>query len=221
MKPILTVFADSPDGGQGVARDMRVRWALEEVGQDYDVRTVPFAKLKESEHRARHPFGKIPTYEEGELTLFESGAIALHLAESRPGLLPGDAEARERAIVWLFAALNTVEPPIIEREGYLIMEKDKPYFRDRLTLLDDRVRERLAEVSAFLGERDWLEGEFTVGDLMMIEVLIRLKDPTLPGTSLLEEFPTLARYVERGEARPAFKRAFDGQRQVFLESQEA
>ena len=220
MKPTITVFADSPDGGQGLARDMRVRWALEEIGQDYEVRKVPFAKLKEAEHRARHPFGKIPVYEDGGLTLFESGAIALHLAESHAGLLPSDAVGRSRAIVWLFAALNTVEPPVIDREGYLILEKDKPYFHDRLPMLDDRVRERLAEVSAYLGERDWLEGEFTVGDLMMIEVLLRLKDATLKG-GLLEEFSNLAAYVERGEARPAFKRAFEGQRQVYLESQEA
>ena len=212
MKPIITAFANSPDGGHGHARDMRVRWALEEVGQPYDVELVSMNALKQPANRSIHPFGKIPTFREGDLTLFESGAICLHLAERHPGLLPADAAGRARAIVWLFAALNTVEPPIVEREAFLILEQDKPWFEPRRSLLDERVRERLGEVSAFLGTRDWLEDEFTVGDLMMVMVLRRLEDA---GQSLLDAYPNLADYVARGEARPAYKRAFAAQKAVF------
>src|SRR6202034_3627549 len=114
MIPTITAFARSPDRGKGLARDMRVRWALEEAGQPYDVRLVSFAAMKEPAHRARHPFGQIPTYEEGDLALFESGAIVLHIAQHHAGLLPDDARARARAIGWMFAALNTVEPPIVD-----------------------------------------------------------------------------------------------------------
>ena len=216
MTPTITAFKDSPDRGEGQARDMRVRWALEEVGQPYDVRLVSMAELKEPAHRAIHPFGKIPTYEEGDFALFESGAILLHIAERHPGLLPQDPAGRMRAIVWIFAALNTLEPPIVEREAFEILERDKPWYEERLTLLEDRIRERLAELSARLGSADWLDGDFTAGDLMMVMVLRRMD-----GWGLLEEFPTLAAYVARGEARLAFKRAFADQRAVFEKSEAA
>ena len=214
MTPTITAFKDSPDRGEGQARDMRVRWALEEVGQSYEVRLLTMAELKQPQHRTIHPFGKIPTYEEGDLTLFESGAILLHIAERHAGLLPDDPNARMRAIVWIFAALNTLEPPIVEREAFAIMEKDKPWYEERLSLLEDRIRERLGELSARLASADWLDGKFNGGDLMMVMVLRRMN-----GWGLLEEFPTLAAYVARGEARLAFKRAFEAQRQVFLASQ--
>ena len=214
MKPTITAFKDSPDQGEGQARDMRVRWALEEVGQPYDVRLLTFEELKAPPHRAIHPFGKIPTYEEGDLTLFESGAILLHIAEHHPGLLPKDPDARMRAIMWVFAALNTLEPPIVERESFEVMEKEQDWYEERLPILEDRIRDRLGELAAFLGGADWLEGEFNLGDMMMVMVLRRMN-----GWGLLEEFPTLADYVARGEARPAFKRAFDAQRAVFEESQ--
>ena len=215
MKPTISAFKDSPDKGQGHARDMRVRWALEEVGQPYDVRLVPMAQLKEPAHRARHPFGKIPTYEEGELTLFESGAIVLHIAETREGLLPPAADGRARAIMWLFAALNTVEPPIVEREAFLLLEREERWFRDRLPRLEDAVRERLAELSASLGERDWLDGSFSAGDLMMVSVLRRLEGSNIPeAADLLGDYRNLADYVARGEARPAYQRAFAAQRAV-------
>src|ERR1700759_3499552 len=116
MAPTITVFEKSPDGGRGLARDMRVRWALEEVGQPYDVRLVSFGEMKEPSHRARQPFGQIPTYEEGDLILFESGAIVLHIGETHSGLLPRDANARARAIAWMFDAHSTVEPVIVNRE---------------------------------------------------------------------------------------------------------
>ena len=211
MTPILTVFERSPDGGRGLARDMRVRWALEEAGLAYDVRLVSFAAMKAPAHLARHPFGQIPTYEAGELVLFESGAIVLHIAERHPGpLLPEDADARARAIAWMFAALNTVEPPIVERSMATLFERDEPWFEARLSGLDDRVRVRLDALSARLGDADWLDGAFTAGDLMMVEVLRRLK-----GSGILEAYPNLSAYVARARARPAFQRAFAAQRAVF------
>jgi len=127
MIPTITAFESSPDRGRGLARDMRVRWALEEVGQPYDVRLVSFGAMKEPAHRAIHPFGQIPTYEEGDLALFESGAIILHIAERHAGLLPGDANARARAIMWMFAALSTMEPPIVDRQIAVLLERDKSW----------------------------------------------------------------------------------------------
>ena len=189
---------------------MRVRWALEEVGQPYDVRLVSFKAMKEPAHLALHPFGQIPTYEEGDLALFESGAIVFHIAEHHAGLLPDDANARARAITWMFAALNTVEPPIVEREAGQFVERDKPWYDERLPMLEDRIRVRLGELSSRLGDADWLDGAFSAGDLMMVTVLRRLD-----GSGLLEEHPNLSAYVARGEARPAYKRAFDAQLAVF------
>lgn len=214
MIPTITAFAQSPDRGKGLARDMRVRWALEEVGQPYEVHLVSFAEMKEPAHRALHPFGQIPTYEEGDLVLFESGAIVLHLAQSHPGLLPDDAKARARAITWMFAALNTVEPPIVDRGIAMLTERDKVWYAERLLILDDRVRVRLAELSGRLGNADWLDSEFSAGDLLMVTVLRRLG-----GSGVLEEFPNLRAYVARAEARPAYKRAFDDQLAVFTARQ--
>lgn len=205
-RPIITAFERSPDGGRGQARDMRVRWALEEVGKTYDVRPVSFAAMKEPAHRSLHPFGQIPTYEEGELSLFESGAIVLHIAEHQPGLLPEDANARARAIAWMFAALSTVEPVILERETAILLEHDRSWHAQRLPLIEERLRGRLGDLSRHLGDADWLDGEFSAGDLVMVGVLRRLN-----GSGLLDEFPNLAAYVVRGETRPAFKRAFDAQ----------
>ena len=210
MIPTITAFEASPDEGQGQARDMRVRWALEEVGQDYDVRLVSFREMKEPAHRALHPFGQIPTYEDGDLALFESGAIVLHIAEGHAGLLPDDAKARARAIAWMFAALNTVEPPIFDRAIAMIVEDDKPWHQERLPILDERVLVRLGDLSGRLGEAEWLDGPFSAGDLLMVTVLRRLG-----GSGLLEEHPNLPAYVARGEARPAFKCAFADQLAVF------
>jgi glutathione S-transferase len=210
MIPTITAFENSPDQGQGQARDMRVRWALEEVGQPYDVRLVSFARLKKAEHRALQPFGQIPTYEEGDLALFETGAIVLHIAETHAGLLPNDANGRARAIMWMFCALNTIEPPIVEEEMTGYVEADKPWYEARLPIMHDRIRRRLGELSLRLGDVDWLDGAFSAGDLMMVMVLRRLN-----GSDLLAEFPKLLAYVARGEARPAFKRAFSAQLEVF------
>jgi glutathione S-transferase len=211
MEPTITAFANSPDRGRGLARDMRVRWAFEEVGQAYHVRLLTFDEMKQAAHLARHPFGQIPTYEDdGDLALFESGAIVLHIAERHAGLLPDDPDARARAIAWMFAALNTVEPPIVERSMAGLFERDKPWHAERLPMLDDRVRVRLGELSRHLGDADWLDGAFSAGDLMMVTVLRRLG-----GSGLLEEHPNLAAYIARAEARPAYQRAFADQLAVF------
>ncbi|MCB4363391.1 glutathione S-transferase family protein [Hydrogenophaga taeniospiralis] len=210
MTPTITAFERSPDRGKGLARDMRVRWALEEAGQAYEVRLVSFSAMKEPAHRALHPFGQIPTYEEGDLVLFESGAIVFHVAQRHAGLLPGDANARARAITWMFAALNTVEPPILELQNARLLESDKPWSEQRLPLVEGRVRVRLGELSARLGRADWLDGGFSAGDLMMVAVLLRLKP-----SGMLDDYPNLFAYVARGEARPAYQRAFDAQRAVF------
>ena len=206
MTVVITAFERSPDGGKGLARDTRVRWALEEVGQPYEVRLVSFRAKKEPAHLRLHPFGLIPTYEEGDLALFETGAIVFHIAEQHAGLFPDDANARARAITWMFAALNTVEPPILELVTARIVEGDKPWADERLPLVKDRIRDRLAQLSARLGDDDWIDGTFSAGDLMMVSVLLRLR-----ASGLLDESPKLAAYVARGEARPAYKRAFAAQ----------
>ena len=206
MTITITAFERSPDGGQGLARDTRARWALEEAGQPYEVRLVSFAAMKQPAHLALHPFGQIPTYEEGRLALFETGSIVLHIAERHPGLLPDDADARARAITWMFAAVNTVEPPILEFATAKFQEGDKPWTKERLPLVINRIRERLKQLSARLGGADWLDGGFSAGDLIMVSVLLRLKP-----SGLLQEFPNLAAYVARGEARPAYQRAFAAQ----------
>jgi glutathione S-transferase len=210
MTITITAFELSPDGGKGLARDMRVRWALEEVGLSYEVRLVSFRAMKEPAHRALHPFGQIPTYEEGGLAMFETGAIVFHIAERHAGLLPDDANARARAITWMFAALNTVEPPILERETARLLEGDTTWYEERLPLVENRVRDRLDQLSSRLGDADWLDGAFSAGDLMMVSVLLRLKS-----SGILDEYPNLAAYVARGEARPAYKRAFDAQLAVY------
>lgn len=210
MFPTITAFEQSPDRGQGLARDMPVRWALEEVCQSYDVRLVSFSAMKEGAHRALQPFGQIPTYEEGDLVLFESGAIVFHIAERPAGLLPHDASARARAITWMFAALSTVEPVIVQREITLYLERDKSWHQERLPIVEDRIRSRLDELSARLGDGEWLDGAFSAGDLLMVQVLRRLS-----GSNILDDYPNLVAYVARGEARTAFKRAFEAQLAVF------
>ena len=206
MTITITAFERSPDGGKGLARDTRVRWALEEAGLPYEVRLVSFRSMKEPAHLALHPFGQIPTYEEGDLALFETGSIVLHIAEHHPGLFPADANARARAITWMFAALNTVEPPILELVTAKLVERDRPWTAERLPLVADRVRARSSQLAIRLGDGDWLDGDFSAGDLLMVSVLLRLRP-----SGLLNEFPSLAAYVARGEARPAYQRAFAAQ----------
>lgn len=214
MTPTITAFATSPDRGQGLARDMRVRWTLEELGQPYQVRLLSFAEMKQPAHLALHPFGQIPTYEEDGLALFESGAIVLHLAERHPGLLPADADARMRAIGWMFAALNTVEPPIVERAMTEIFEREQSWYAQRAAMLDERVHRRLGELSRRLGDGEWLDGGFSAGDLLMASVLLRLAR-----LRTVEAYPNLVGYLARATARPAYQRAFAAQRTVFEQAQ--
>ncbi|MGL4236301.1 glutathione S-transferase family protein [Tabrizicola sp.] len=210
MRPVLTAFADSPDRGCGLARDFRVRWTLEELGQASDLRLVSFADLKTPGYRALQPFGQIPAWQEDGLDLFESGAIVLHLAQQHPGLLPDDRAGRARAVAWVFAALDTVEPPIWDWDLARMVERHQPWHAERQPMLKGRIHKRLQDLSEWLGTKDWLEGTFSLGDLIMISVLRRLH-----GSGLLEEHPALASYVGRGEARPAFRRAFSAQKAVF------
>ncbi|WP_413626583.1 glutathione S-transferase family protein [Luteibacter sp. Lutesp34] len=203
---VITAFEKSPDGGMGLARDTRVRWALEEAGRPYDVRLVSFQAMKEPAHLAAHPFGQIPTYEEDGLCLFESGAIVFHIAQRNEGLLPADAHARARAVTWMFAALSTVEPPILDLAIARFQEGDKPWAAERMPLVAGRVRQRLEMLSRQLGDAEWLDGAFSAGDLMMVSVLLRARP-----SGILGEFPNLAAYVARGEARPAYQRAFAAQ----------
>jgi glutathione S-transferase len=210
MTITITAFERSLDEGRGLARDMRVRWALEEVGQPYEVRLVPWERFKEEAHLARNPFGQIPTYEEGDLTLFESGAIVLHIAERFPGLLPEDADARARAIMWIFAALSTVEPPIVDRDVVEYFEGGKSWQGERFAMVDERIRGRLNQLSARLGDGEWLDGAFSAADIIMVHVLRRLE-----GSGILEAYPTLSAYIARAEARPAYKRAFAAQLAVW------
>lgn len=216
MTITITAFERSPDGGKGLARDMRVRWALEEVGQPYDVRLLSFKAMKEPEHLALQPFGQIPTYEEGDLVLFESGAIIFHIAEHHAGLLPKEADARARAISWMFAALSTMEPPIVEHFVTGFLERDKSWHDERLRMVDERIRKRLGELSRRLGGADWLDGAFSAGDLLMVSVLQRIIS-----SGILDEYPNLSAYVARGESRPAYKRAFADQLAVFRAAQKA
>lgn len=206
----ITAFKNSPDQGQGMARDMRVRWALEEARLPYDARLVSFSEMKQPAYRALQPFGQIPVYQEGDLILFESGAIVLHIALHHPALLPEDTNARARAITWMFAALNTMEPPIVELEMAMLVERDESWHAQRLPLIQNRIRDRLGPLSAYLGSADWLGDSFTAADLLMVTVLRRLE-----GEGLIEEYPNLAAYIARGEDRPAYRRAFAAQWAVF------
>ncbi|WP_246057708.1 glutathione S-transferase family protein [Arenibacterium halophilum] len=213
IMPTLTAFKDSPDKGAGLARDMRVRWALEEVGQPYDVRLVTSQQMKNPAHLARQPFGQIPAYEDGDVAMFESGAIVLHIAEHHPVLLPRDSVQRARALSWLFAALSTVEPPILERETVRFFETDKPWQAERFDMVDARIRARLDQLAAALGDADWFAGAFSAADIVMVHAIRRLD-----GAGILEGYPRLGAYIARAETQPAYQRAFAAQYQVFQDA---
>jgi glutathione S-transferase len=209
--PLITAFKDSPDRGRGLARDFRVRWALEEVDQEYNVKLVTFDEMRQDSYRQLQPFSQIPAYQEGDLVIFESGAIVLHIAERKSGLLPTKEVVRKSAISWMFSALNTIEPPIIERETCGYFERDKSWHKERSSLMDDRVLNRLKPLSHHLKNKDWLDGEFSAGDLMMVSVLRRIQ-----GSELLDHFQNLKDYIARAEARPAYQRAFAAQLEVYV-----
>lgn len=214
MTLTVTAFADSPDGGEGMARDTRIRWALEELGLPYQIEALTFAQMAAPPHKARQPFGQIPTLEDDGLALFETGAIILHLATRHPGLLPAEPAARARAIAWMFAAVSTLEPPIVEREAAMLLEADEDWYGARLPQIDARIHKRLTALAERLGDSPWLEDVFTAGDLMVADVLRRLA-----GWGIIEAYPALTAYVARAEARPAFRRAFAAQRAAFLRGQ--
>lgn len=199
--PCITAFAWVPEFARGFVRDIRPRWAFEEVGQPYEANLI--RNSKSPEHRRHQPFGQIPTYSDGEVDIFESAAIVLRIAERSGKLIPEDEEGRLKAIQWVIAALNSVEPVIMELAMNDIFEADKSWSKDRHATIVGYIEERLTDLQNRLGDKTWLEGDmFTVGDLMMISVLGGLR-----GTGILEGFSKLAAYVARGEDRPAHRKA--------------
>jgi glutathione S-transferase len=208
--PTITAFKASPDKGAGLARDMRIRWALEEVGQPYDVRLVTFEEMKQAPHLDLQPFGQIPTYEDGGVSLFESGAIVLHIAQKNPSLLPDNEVARAKALSWMFAALNTVEPPIVERDYVKFFEADKSWQGERFAMVDARIRTRLDQLAVALGDAPWLVGSFSAADILMVHAIRRLE-----GSAILEGYQVFMDYIARAEARSAYQRAFAAQFEVF------
>lgn len=210
----LTTYSWVPDFAAPLMRAFRVRWALEEAGLPYHVRTVTLGPEQRSpEHLARQPFGQAPAIEEGGLTLFESGAIALYVAEKSETLLPKDRIGRERAIGWLFAALNSIECWIQQLASIDFFHSEEAWAKERRPQIEALVRDRLAMLERALGAKDYLEGRFTAGDLMMADVL-RILDHT----DLLNAHPALTAYKERCEARPAFQRAMKAQMEGFRQA---
>ena len=206
-RPTITAFDWVPPFAQGQVRDLRVRWALEEAGQPYDVRFLHQGEQKEAGHRERQPFGQVPTLEDGDLTLFESGAIVQYVAERYGALLPADPGPRARAVEWMFAALNSVEPAIMDLSFVTIFEADKPWSAMRRPAVEERIRARLKDLSARLDDRQWLDGDtFTAGDLLMVSVLRILIDQ-----GFVEAHDNLKAYMHRGIARPAFQKALADQ----------
>ncbi len=202
-------FQNVPPFAQGLVRDLRVRWALEEAGIAYDAALLQQGDQATPDYRARQPFGQVPAYEEGPLSMFESGAIVLHIGERSETLLPKDEIGRARAMTWVFAALNSIEV-VVGQLGDLFFHQGEAWIEQRCPQLEAQVRKRLGELATALGDRPYLEGRFTAGDLMMTTVLRNLRD-----TDILDGFPTLKAYQARCEARPAFQRALDAQMATF------
>jgi glutathione S-transferase len=216
----VTAFAWVPPPARGFVRDLRVRWALEEIGLPYRVRLIggaggtPFGPPRPENYLAEQPFGQVPVYKEGTLRMFESGAIVLHIGEKDERLLPRDEHGRARAIVWTIAALNSIEPQSLALLILSISCGNAPWFAEARAAVAPFLERRLAHLAAALGENEWLEERFTIGDLMMVEAL-----RSIPGQSLVAAHPNLAAYVARGTARPAFRRAMDAQLADFIPDQ--
>lgn len=209
----VTAFKWVPPFAQGLVRDLRVRWALEEAGLRYEVKLLGDGEKDGADYRAWQPFGQVPAYEENGLKLFESGAIVLRIADRSEKLLPGDPSARARAVEWMFAALNTIEPPIQNLAGIDLFAADQQWAKLRRPDAEGAVKTRLAELAAALADKPFVDGaRFTVGDLMMATVLRILRH-----TNLVAE-AGLADYLERCETRPAFQRALEGQMEAFAEA---
>lgn len=206
----ISAFRWVPPFAQGLVRDLRVRWALEEAGHPYEVRLIGPQEQKSDDYRALQPFGQVPTYEEDDLKLFESGAIVMHIAEKSDALMPRDADGRARARTWMFAALNTLEPQVQQLAAIDLFYPAEEWAKARRPGVEQMVRKRLGELQVSMKGRDYLEDRFTAGDLLMVTVLRNLRQ-----TEILTEYPALSAYRERCEARPAFARALAAQMEPF------
>jgi glutathione S-transferase len=209
-KPVITAYKWVPPFAQGLVRDTRARWAFEEVGIDYDVDVIDLPYAKSEAHRRFQPFGQIPTYSDGTVDIFESGAIVLHIAGLAPGLLPDDAAGRAHATQWVIAALNSIEPFVQQLAVVDVFEADRDWSKARRPKVIEDLKTRLGDLAAALGDKQWLDGAFSAGDLLMVSVLRALRN-----TGILDGFPNLTAYVARGEARPAFKKALTDHMAVF------
>ena len=209
----VSAFRQVPDFAKGLVRDLRVRWALEEVGLDYRVRLL--GTPRPTDYILDQPFDQVPCFSDGEVRIFESGAIVQYIGEKSEGLLPREPEARYRAIQWTYAAINSVEPAILNVFAVTIFHADQEWAKLRRPGAEEFARLKLKRVSDWLGEKQWLEGDsFTIGDLIMVTTLRFLNH-----TGMVAEFPNLAAYQKRGEARPAFQRALSAQLAVFAANQ--
>ena len=210
----ITAFRWVPPFAAGLVRDLRIRWALEEIERPYRVRLLDALNPRPQEYFAEQPFGQVPAYRDEQVQLFESGAILIHLGMEEDRLLPVDRNARMRAVAWLIAALNSVEPMIFELVNIDIFERGQDWTVQRRPQVVDKIAARLELIASALGSGEWLEGRFTIGDLMMVSVLRNLRR-----TDLVTGHPVLGPYVARGEARPAFQRALADQLAVFQQHQ--
>lgn len=203
---IVSAFRWVPDFAQGFVRDFRVRWALEEAGEAYATNRLDATSARPPAYLEEQPWGQVPAYREDKLAMFESGAIVLHIGERCPALLPTDPNGRARAQSWAFAALNSVEPAVAQLSEIDIFHKGEAWTVERRPQVIDKIRARLDGLAARLGDRDYLEGSFTAGDLLMIDVLRSLEN-----SGVLADYPSLSAYKDRGKARPAFARAMAAQ----------
>jgi glutathione S-transferase len=211
-RPVVTAFNWVPEFARGLVRDLRVRWALEEIGRPYDAELLNARAPRPDEYLARQPFDQVPAFTDGDLTIFETGAILLYLGEQDERLLPRDREARWQAISWLFSALNSVEPVITRIVAYDIFNKDKDWAPGAREAAVGLCTQKLKRVSAAIAGKDWLAGQFSIADIAMVTVLNNLRH-----TDLVAEHPELAAYHKRGTERPAYKRALDAQFADFAE----
>ena len=202
----VTAYRWVPPFAQGLVRDLRVRWALEEIGRPYRVRLLDATHPRPAEYFLEQPFGQVPAYRDDEVQLFESGAILIHIGMQDERLLPRDQGGRMRAIAWLIASLNSIEPTFFELIAIDIFNKGQEWTKERRPQVVERIDGRLGLLSDALGDKEWLEDRFTIGDLMLIAVLRQLRH-----ADLLDQHPNLAALVARGETRPAFQRALADQ----------
>ena len=210
----ITAFRWVPGFARGLVRDLRIRWALEEIERPYRVRLLDAMNPRPAEYFLEQPFGQVPAFRDGEVQLFESGAILIHLGIEEERLLPRDRNQRMRAIAWLIAALNSVEPMIFELASIDLFNRGQEWTAQRRPQVVEKIEARLQLLADALGDQEWFEGRFSIGNLMMVSVLRNLRH-----TELVAAHPNLAAFVARGEARPAFQRALADQLAVFEQHQ--